>query len=72
MKLDAYLRPYVKFDPAKKAHRELYAEFIKSGSWGHCPVRFTLDEECNNLAAALQRKLAEFYIAREFKARAKS
>ena len=67
MKLDAHLRPYVTFDPSKRQHREMYAEFVRSGSWGRCPVRFTIDEECNNLAAALQRKIADYYVNREFK-----
>lgn len=67
MKLDAYLRPFVVFDPADRKHRELFGKYCESGSWGSCPYRFTLDEDHGNLTATLQRKLTEYYLAKEFK-----
>jgi hypothetical protein len=67
MKVQAAMRPYEVFDPSSRRHREYYAEFLKTGTWGHIPIRFAVEEDCNNLAAALQRKLTEYYISKEFK-----
>lgn len=70
MLLDTITRPIEIFDPANKKHRQHYANFLKEGTWGRCPVRFAVtdsDASNNNLAYAMQRKLVEYYMSREFK-----
>lgn len=69
MILDLVMRPVVRFDPENKEHREHYANFLKLGSWGKCPVRFEVEgeQQNNNLAYAMQRMLTEYYILKEFK-----
>jgi hypothetical protein len=70
MLLDTILRPLEIFDASNGRHREMYATFVKHGSWGKCPVRFAVNDSQasnNNLAFAMQRKLVEYYIGKEFK-----
>ncbi len=68
MLLDHALRPVVLFNPANKQHRQYYANFLKEGSWGKCPLRFAVEGDAsnNNLAFAMQRMLTEYYISKEF------
>ena len=68
MILDLAARPTVLFDPANKKHREHYANFLKKGSWGHCPIRFEVEgeQQNNNLAMAMMRMLTEYYVLKEF------
>lgn len=72
MILDLVMRPTVRFDAANKEHREHYANFLKRGSWGQCPIRFEVQDESsnNNLAYAMQRMLTEYYVLSEFKGKA--
>lgn len=66
MKLNLYVRPWVEFDVTSRQHRKWYAEYMKTGNWGSCPVRFVDAEDSGNLAGALQRKISAFYVGREF------
>lgn len=68
--LDYAVRPLVVFDAANKEHRQHYANFLRTNSWGTCPVRFEVkgsDASNNNLAFAMQRMLTEYYIGKEFR-----
>ena len=69
MILSTASRPLVMFDPANKEHRTHYSEFLKTKTWGKCPVRFAVEGDAanNNLAYAMQRKLVAHYMAKEFK-----
>jgi hypothetical protein len=60
-------RPYVVFDPANKLHRAYYHNFVKTSSWGRCPVRFVVPEDHGDLVMMIQRSLVKFYVEREFK-----
>ena len=60
-------RPWVVFDPENKEHRHWYAEFVKHGTWGRCPVRFFIPEDAGNLVTLIQRKLVQHYVEKEFK-----
>lgn len=73
MILNLVMRPTVLFDPENKVHRQHYANFLKQGSWGSCPVRFEVEgeQQNNNLAYAMQRMMAEYYTLKEFKGQAK-
>lgn len=66
-RLDLKLRPLVAFDADNKQHREWYAKFICAGSWKDCPVRFEMEEACGDLQGTIQRKLLQYYAAKEFK-----
>lgn len=66
-KLEYYARPLVAFDAKNKEHRRFYFEFVKSHSWGHCPVRFIVPDESGwDLISMIQRQLLEFYVHKEF------
>lgn len=68
MFLTKHARPIVIFDPSNQEHREHYLNFLKVGTWGHCPYRFAAEgeEADNNLVYAMQRQLIEYYLSTEF------
>ena len=55
------------FDPTNKQHRKDYAEFLRTGKWIHCDVRYELDEPGGELQGMIQRRILEYYMGREFK-----
>lgn len=59
-------RPYVVFDPSNKDHRRYYNDFVKTASWGHCPVRFVVPEDHGDLITMIQRSLVKYYVQKEF------
>jgi hypothetical protein len=59
-------RPWTVFNPASKQHREWYHEFVKSNTWGRCPVRFVVPEDHGDLITMMQRTLVKYYIEQEF------
>lgn len=65
-KLELMTRPWTSFDPSNRKHRLYYAQYLKTGTWGHCPVRFVDPTDCGNLAMAMQRTLVEYYATKEF------
>lgn len=66
-RLEYFSRPLVAFDPKNKEHRRFYFEFVKSHSWGHCPVRFIVPDESGwDLISMIQRQLLEYYVHKEF------
>lgn len=71
MKLHRIMRPVVAFDVKNKEHRKDYAQFLATGSWQHCGVRYELDDTCGELQGVIQRKLLEYYAGQEFKRVAK-
>lgn len=67
-KLEYLMRPLVAFDPSNKDHRRYYAEFLKYGGWGKCPVRFVVPEDCGmDLPTMIKNSLIEYYVSKEFK-----
>jgi hypothetical protein len=64
--LALYGRPWTVFDPSNKLHREWYHEFVKSGTWGKCPVRFVVPEDHGDLITMMQRNLIKYYVEQEF------
>lgn len=64
--LELHGRPFVVFEPENKDHRRYYYEFVKTASWGHCPVRFVVPEDHGDLVTMIQRSLVKFYSEREF------
>lgn len=66
-KLEYLQRPLVAFDAYNKDHRRYYAEFIKYGGWGKCPVRFVVPEDIgHDLPTMIKNQLIQYYIDREF------
>ena len=60
-------RPWTVFDPGNKNHRRWYADFVKRGTWGKCPVRFIVPEYHGDLITMCQRALIKYYVEHEFK-----
>lgn len=69
--LELHGRPWTVFDPADQQHRAWYHDFVKSGAWGRCPVRFVIPDDHGNLVTMIQRKLVEYYVRQEFKRKRK-
>jgi hypothetical protein len=65
-KLQLHGRPWVSFNADNPNHRQWYAEFVSTGTWGHCPVRFVVDDSCSDLLTQIQRELINYYIGMEF------
>jgi hypothetical protein len=67
-RLAYHSRPWVAFDASNKEHRRYYAEFLKLNTWGHCPVRFIVEDDHGmDLPTMMRNKLCEYYVAQEFK-----
>jgi len=67
-RLEYYARPLVAFDAHNKQHRTYYAEFLRYGGWGSCPVRFIVPEETGqDLVRLIQGSLLRYYVEKEFK-----
>lgn len=67
MKLHLVTKPVVAFDVKNVKHRRDYAQFLLTGSWAHCSVRYEMDDLCGELQAVIQRRLLEYYVRQEFK-----
>ena len=66
-RLEFLKRPLVAFDPTNKDHRRYYAEYLKYGGWGRCPVRFICtDDHGMDLPTMIKNRLCEYYMGREF------
>jgi hypothetical protein len=67
-KLEYYARPLVAFDAKNKEHRRFYYQFVKTRSWGNCPVRFIVPEATgSDLVKMIQTEMINYYIMQEFK-----
>jgi hypothetical protein len=71
-RLEYYSRPLVAFDAHNKNHRRFYANFLETRSWGRCPVRFIVPEDCGgDLVSMIKNSLIQYYIEREFNVKTK-
>lgn len=59
------IRPIVHFNVNNSQHRQLFAEFMRTHSWRHSPLRFVVDDEGEQVAVII-RQLAEYYQRQEF------
>ena len=64
-------RPWTVFDAHNRLHRKWFAEFQRDQSWGSCPVRFISDDAAGDLLTMIQRRLIDYYTAKEFGSRKK-
>ena len=60
-------RPWTVFDPNNADHRRYYYEFIKTNTWGRCPVRFVIPDRQGDLISMIRRSLIDWYVINEFK-----
>jgi hypothetical protein len=65
--LELHGRSWTVFDPANQQHRAWYYDFVRSGTWGRCPVRFVVPEDHGNLVTMIQRNLVAYYVTQEFR-----
>ena len=64
-------RPRTVFDPANDNHRRYYYDFVATGTWGRCPVRFVIPEAQGDLISMIQRSLIKWYVINEFAPKSK-
>lgn len=68
-KLSLYGRPYVSYDASNSEHRKYFFDFVKTTTWGNCPVRFVIEDQGHaDFVATMQRLTLEYYLNKEFKA----
>jgi hypothetical protein len=65
-RLSFYGRPWAVFDPALHEHRKYYNDFVITGTWGRCPVRFIVPDGAGDLITLIQRNLVKYYSEQEF------
>ena len=61
-----HMRPTEIFNVENRVHRELFAQYVRSNSWSHSPVRFVASEPTQVDVGTMTRQVLEFYISREF------
>lgn len=66
MKLSLFRKPSIAFDVKNPQHRKDYALFLSTNSWRHANVHYELDEMSGENQSVIQRRLLEFYSAKEF------
>jgi hypothetical protein len=59
-------RPWTVFEAHNRLHRKWFAEFQRDRTWGNCPVRFISDDAAGDLLTMIQRRLIDYYTAKEF------
>ena len=64
--LELHGRPWIVFNPGNRQHRKFYYEFVKSGTWARCTVRFVVADDQGDLVTMIQRSLIKYYVEREF------
>lgn len=64
--LQAKIRPVKIFDVQDKQHRKLFADYIRTGRWTHCPYQFIASEATQIDIGTIQRQMVEFYTEKEF------
>lgn len=64
-KLELSNRRLVAFDVSDPEHRLWVSEYLKTNTWGHCPVRFMIDSN-RDLTLGIFAQMVEYYTAQEF------
>ena len=65
--LNFHHRPWIAFNAEDRNHRRWFAEFQRTQTWGHCPVRFIVADDHGDLLQHIQRRLIDYYVNKEFK-----
>lgn len=66
MILNLFRKPTIAFDVNNRQHRNDYAQFMKTGSWKHASVHYVVPDIAGEMQSVVQRKLLEYYSAKEF------
>ena len=59
-------RPVMAFDENNPTHRQYYFDFLSTGTWGHCPVRFMAESLNTDLVTHINQKMLDYYVQQEF------
>lgn len=59
-------RPAAIFNAKDRKHRELFAQFVRTGTWSKSPVRFIASEPTESDVGTIARQVLEFYVEKEF------
>jgi hypothetical protein len=54
------------FDVNNKKHREYYFDYMKSNTWGNCPVQLKTPNQVVSLSTHAREQLIQYYINKEF------
>lgn len=65
-KIAQFGRQFEVFDPSNKKHREIFHTVLRYKTWGRSPIRFWVDEEQTSLMEQCQKKMATWYLQKEF------
>lgn len=64
--LHTKVRPSEVFNVQNRKHRELFAQYVRTGRWTHCPVQFIASEPTHIDVGTMTRQVVEFYTQKEF------
>lgn len=65
-KINQFGRKFETFDPNNKIHRKLFHDALKHRTWGRSPIRFWVDDEQTDLMYQCTKKMAHWYMEKEF------
>lgn len=65
-RLALFGRPKTIFDPKIRQHREIYAQYLKTGSWAHSPLSFVIDDDSLAVTFCIEKKMLDHYLKKEF------
>lgn len=65
-KIAQFGRQFEVFDASNKKHREIFHTALKHKTWGRSPIRFWIDDEQTDLMYQCTRKMAFWYMQKEF------
>lgn len=60
-------RPIVAFDVTDHNHRRYFHDFLKTDTWGHCPVRFMIESLNTDLVTYIANELLRYYDEKAFR-----
>ena len=60
-------RPIVAFDVLDYDHRRYFHDFLRTGTWAHCPVRFMIEGLTTDLVTHISNELLRFYDEKAFR-----
>jgi len=64
--LDNFVRPTEMFDVNNRKHREYYFKYLKTNTWGNCPVQLKVPTQIVSLSTYAREQLIQYYIDKEF------
>lgn len=65
-KIAQFGRQFEVFDASNKKHREIFHTALRYKTWGRSPIRFWVDDEQTDLMYQCTRKMAFWYMQKEF------